>query len=120
MHPQDVDTAEGAGVIGRMRLAKSYLGDLVASAKGQVLTCYTDQEGSAGYVAVEVVDGVLDGRQGTFVLQHAGIMNRGQASLDVTIIPDSGTDDLSSISGTMTIDVDEPGRHSYTINYQLK
>jgi hypothetical protein len=75
-------------------------------------------KGSAGYVAIELVVGRLDGRAGTFVLQHSGSMNRGAASLSVTVVPDSGTGELAGLTGTMTIDIVE-GKHSYRFEYSL-
>ena len=66
----------------------------------------------------ERVSGTLRGRRGTFVLQHSGTMTRGAPSLSVTVVPDSGTDQLTGLSGTMTIDV-AGGRHSYEFEYTI-
>ena len=49
---------------------------------------------------------------------HKGIMDRGAASLDLAVVPDSGTDDLAGISGTMAIDIVD-GHHYYTLDYTL-
>jgi hypothetical protein len=73
---------------------------------------------SAGYVAIERVSGTLHDRRGTFVLQHTGIMNRGAPSLSVSVVPDSGTDQLAGIAGTMTINIAD-GKHSYEFQYTL-
>lgn len=81
-------------VLGRMRVAKTFTGGLTGSSVAQMLSVGTPIEGSAGYVATERVTGVLDGRHGSFVLEHAGIMRRGETSLAVTVVPDSGTEDL--------------------------
>ena len=51
-------------------------------------------KGSAGYVAIEKVTGTLNGRHGSFYLQHNGTMTRGVGELTITVIPDSGTDEL--------------------------
>ncbi len=68
---------------------------------------------------MERVSGTLHGRRGTFVLQHSGTMNRGSAQLSVTVVPDSGTEELSGLSGTMTIDI-VAGKHSYAFDYRLE
>ncbi|MDQ3282696.1 MAG: DUF3224 domain-containing protein, partial [Acidobacteriota bacterium] len=75
-------------------------------------------QGSAGYVAIERVTGTLHGRTGSFAMQHFGTMNRGEPSLNITIIPDSGTDQLTGISGRMNIIIAE-GKHSYELDYTL-
>lgn len=112
--PQSTDAAG----LGRMSIDKQFHGDLEAASKGEMLSAMTETKGSAGYVAMEKVTGALHGRTGTFVLQHNGTMNRGAASLSVTVVPDSGTDKLVGLSGTMTIKV-EGGKHSYEFEYTL-
>ena len=82
-----------------------------------MLSAGTGAQGSAGYVALERVTGTLQGRQGTFVLQHSGTMNRGESRLNVTVVPDSGTDELAGLPG-MTIEV-SGGEHGYVLEYTL-
>ena len=89
--------------IGRMSIDKQISGDLVATTQGQMLSAMTDTKGSAGYVAIERVDGTLNGKYGTFVLQHTGLMNQGESSLSVIVVPDSGTGELIGISGDFII-----------------
>ena len=83
-----------------------------------MLSAGTAVKGSAAYVAIERVRGTLDGQAGTFVLQHTGIMNRGQGSLTITVVPDSGTDALVGLTGTMTITI-ENKQHFYSFDYVL-
>jgi hypothetical protein len=105
--------------IGRLLLSKQFHGDLEATSEGHMLTAMTGVEGSAAYVAIERVTGTLDGRRGSFALQHTGIMNRGAPQLTITVVPDSGTDDLQGLSGTMAIDIAPGGKHSYRFDYSL-
>jgi hypothetical protein len=112
--PQPTD----APTLGRLSIDKQFHGDLEAASKGEMLSATTETKGSAGYVAMERVSGVLHGRKGTFVLQHSGTMNRGAATLSVTVVPDSGTDQLVGLSGKMAIKV-EGGKHSYEFEYTL-
>ena len=107
-----------APTIGRMLLDKKFHGDLEATSQGQMLAAQTTFKGSAGYVAIEQVKGTLAGKTGTFLLQHSGIMDRGKQSLTVLILPDSGTEELAGISGTMKIII-EGGKHSYVLEYEL-
>jgi len=105
-------------MIGRMTIDKHFSGDIVGTSKGQMLSAGGSVKGSAGYVAMEKVTGSLAGRQGTFVLQHTGIMNRGVPSLTITVVPDSGTEELIGLTGTLAIIVAD-GKHSYEMNYSF-
>ena len=105
-------------VLSRMSLDKVYRGDLQGTAVGEMLAAMTPTEGSAGYVAIEKVTGTLAGRTGTFMLQHNGLMNRGAPSLVINVVPDSGTDGLTGLSGTMMIII-EGGAHTYQFDYTL-
>jgi len=118
LKPLPMDDDAGAGMLGRMSIDKQFHGDLEGTSKGQMLTGGTPIKNSAGYVAIERVTGSLKGRKGSFILQHTGVMNRGAPSLVITVVPDSGTDQLEGIRGTMTIKIDG-GKHSYDLNYTL-
>jgi Protein of unknown function (DUF3224) len=109
--------AEGS-LLGRMSIDKQFRGDLEASSQGEMLSAGTGVKGSAGYVAIERVSGALQGRSGTFVLQHSATMTRGVPQLSITVVPDSGTDGLAGIAGRMTIEIDG-GNHSYDFEYTI-
>ena len=108
---------EGAG-LGRMSIDKTFYGDLLATSQGEMLTAMTGVEGSAGYVAIEQVSGALQGKLGTFVLQHFGLANRGKNSLILEVVHDSGTGELVNLSGEMSIKI-EGGKHLYVFDYTL-
>ena len=93
-------------------------GDLVATTTGQMLSAMGEVKGSAGYVAIERVQGSLHGRQGAFTLQHTGTMNRGTPGLSVTVVPDSGSGELAGLSGNFKIVIAE-GKHHYEFVYTL-
>ena len=112
------ETADGGIVLGRVSFSKTFHGALDAESVVQMLSAGTAVKGSAGYVAIERVEGRLDGRAGSFVLQHCGTMNRGQAQLTVSVVPDSGTGDLAGLAGTMAIDIVD-GKHFYRFDYTL-
>ncbi len=111
-------TKPEAPTLGQMSLDKQYHGDLEGASKGQMLTAGTDVKGSAGYVAMERFTGTLNGRKGSFVLQHTGTMNRGALQLSVTVVPDSGTGELVGLTGKMAIIIAD-GKHSYDFEYTL-
>jgi hypothetical protein len=114
--PQPAD--EEGVAIGRLLLDKQFHGDLEATSKGQMIAVRTGVTNSAGYVAMEQVSGTLLGRTGSFVLQHSGTVNRGEQELLITVVPDSGTGELTSLMGTMTIII-EGGKHSYDFEYSM-
>ncbi len=114
----DNPQAEGSGH-GRMSIDKHFHGDLEATSQGEMLSFMTETKGSAAYVAIEKVTGALGARRGTFILQHSGTMNRGVPRLDVLVVPDSGTGDLTGLSGSMKIIVGPGGEHSYELQYTL-
>jgi hypothetical protein len=117
--PQKPDNDEAAGAnLGRMSIAKTFQGDLEAASNGEMLSAMTETKGSAGYVAMERVTGALRGRDGSFVLQHNGIMARGEPRLSVAVVPDSGTGQLTGLIGSMTIKI-ENGQHFYEFEYTL-
>jgi hypothetical protein len=116
LSPQD--DAAGAPV-GRMSIDKQFQGDLAGTSQGQMLMAASESEqGSAGYVAIEKVTGTLNGRSGTFYLQHNATMNRGVGDLNIIVIPDTGTEQLAGLSGRMNIIIDA-GKHSYEFDYEL-
>jgi hypothetical protein len=106
----------GDPAVGRMSIDKQFFGALDARSKGQMLAVRTDVKDSAGYVAMERVVGTLKGRTGSFALQHSGTMTHGEKQLSVTVVPDSGTDQLTGIRGSMGIEIVE-GKHLYTFEF---
>lgn len=104
--------------LSRMSIDKQFHGDIDATSKGEMLAAGTAVKGSAGYVAMERVTGKLQGHSGSFVLQHSGTMNRGSPQLSVTVVPDSGTDQLKGLAGKMTIKI-EGEKHFYDFEYTL-
>lgn len=115
----DSDAAQAAN-FGRMSIDKVYHGDLEGTAKVEGIAVQTGVKGSAGYVAMERVTGTLKGRKGSFVLQHSGTMNKGAPSLSVTVVPDSGTDELKGLAGKLDIIIAADGKHSYEFAYTLE
>ena len=104
--------------LGRMSIDKNFIGDLKAFSKGEMLSAMSPTQGSAGYVAIEQVNGELSGKMGSFVLQHYGIMNAGDEFLKLEVVPQSGIGELTGISGNMTIEIRD-GKHYYEFEYQL-
>lgn len=118
INPLELHHKHGNTMLGRMSIDKQFHGALEAVSTGEMLSAGTNVKGSAGYVAIELVTGILHGRSGTFVLQHNATMTRGVPYLNIIVVPDSGTGELTGISGTMNIIIDG-GKHSYDFEYTL-
>ncbi len=108
---------EGEG-ISRLLLDKRFDGQLEAHSQGQMLAFRSAVAGSAGYVAMEVVEGTLLQKRGRFVLQHTSVMHRGVSQLQLSVVPDSGTEGLTGLFGTMQIEV-ENGQHRYVFDFSF-
>jgi Protein of unknown function (DUF3224) len=109
----------GEPLLNRMTLDKQYHGDLQATGKGQMLTAGTEVKGSGAYVAIERVTGTLKGLAGSFVLQHSGTMTQNAPQLTISLVPDSGTEQLKGITGKMNIIIAPDGKHSYDLEYTI-
>jgi Protein of unknown function (DUF3224) len=113
------ETAEGVQ-LSRFALEKQLRGDLEATGKGEMLAAGTGAKGSSGgYVALEKLNGTLARRKGTFVLQHNSIMTRGVPQMNIFVVPDSGTGELTGLTGKFTIVVAE-GKHAYEFDYSFE
>jgi hypothetical protein len=106
------------GPVGRMTLAKQFAGDIAGTSAGVMIAYMTETKGSAGYTAIERVEGTLNGKKGSFVLQHSSTMTRGAPKQSIQVIPDSGTDELAGLTGSMTIII-EGKKHSYELEYAI-
>jgi len=102
----------------RMTLDKQFTGELDATSKGEMLSCRTPS-GGAGYVAMEQVTGILQGKYGTFVLQHYGMMEDSGQRLTLEVVPGSSNGQLEGLSGSMNIRIEE-GQHYYDFDFQLE
>lgn len=107
--------------MGLFRLEKTFTGPLAGKAVGSMISAGTPTPGAAAcYVALDTFSGTLDGRSGSFVLVHRGIMTKsGESDLDVRIATDSGTGQLSGIAGELKIESRE-GKHFYELTYTLR
>ena len=105
--------------VGRMSFDKQFHGGLGGTSRGEMLATGKGEKGSSGgYVALEQFTGTLDGRKGTFILQHSGTLDRGAQHLSITVVPESGTGELVGLTGQLSITIAD-GKHSYDFEYTL-
>ncbi|MDZ4699332.1 MAG: DUF3224 domain-containing protein [Rhodothermales bacterium] len=93
------DTPAEGPALARATVKKAYNGALVGEGVAELLMC-----GQEGYIANERVTGTLDGRTGTFVIQHGG-MRVGDRTMNQfgAVVPGSGTGDLATLRGDAII-----------------
>ena len=111
-------TPPPADGLSRFSINKQIRGGLEATTQGEMFSAGDPKQGAAGYVAIEVVTGSLNGKSGTFALQHLGTMDQNGPKITVVVVPGSGTADLKGLSGTFDIQIAN-GQHSYTLEYSL-
>ncbi|MGA7437000.1 MAG: DUF3224 domain-containing protein [Luteibacter sp.] len=113
------DNGQGS-VLGQMSLEKTFHGGMSGTSRGTMLTASSVEKADSGvYVAVERFSGTVDGKKGSFALAHRGVQAHGKRELLITIVPDTGSDELMGIAGTFTIDIGADGAHSYDLAYTL-
>ena len=119
-HRHDAETYdEGEGAaLGRMHIERRFQGDLEGEGTAELLTA-TAEDGTAVYLALDRISGRLEGREGSFVLHHRGVLSADGAEIDGAIVPGSGTGELEGITGQGAITVDDDGTHRLTLDYKL-
>lgn len=104
--------------LSRYSLKKQIHGDLEGTSQGEMLGGGDPHKGAAGYVAIEMVDGTLNGKAGSFALQHSATMDASGPKMTITVVPGSGSGELAGIAGSFTIKI-EKGQHFYEFDYTL-
>lgn len=110
------DDAPGARLF-LIRVGKTYRGDVAGTSRTTLASAIsTASDADAGYGGVERMEVSVAGRgTGTFVLRHAAIASSAGASMEVLIVPGTGTGELEGITGSAHIDVAEDGTHTFTL-----
>jgi len=111
-------TPAPADGLSRYTINKVIHGELEATTKGEMFGGGDPRQGAAGYVAIEMVTGTLNGKQGNFALEHLATMDASGPKMQVIVVPGSGTGELKGITGTFTIRI-EDGEHFYELEYSL-
>jgi hypothetical protein len=121
MTPAEATDFEKANDIARMTSDKTWHGDFDGVSHIEMITGSTASTGSMAYVAIERMTGKLNGRQGSFTFTHRATMMKGAAAgeLSITVVPNSGTGELTALTGSLTINIDAQGKHTWTFDYSL-
>jgi hypothetical protein len=123
MTPGEATDFEKANDIARFTSDKIWHGDFEGVSHGEMITGSTTSTGSMAYVAIERMTGKLKGRQGSFTFTHRATMMKGDASsqgdLSVKVVPNSGTGELTGLTGSLMIHIDAQGKHTWAFDYSL-
>ncbi len=123
MIPAEATDFEKANDIARFTSDKSWRGDFEGVSHVEMITGSTASTGSMAYVAIERMTGKLAGRQGSFTFSHRASMMKGDAAsageLSVMVVPNSGTGELTGLTGSLMIHIDAQGKHNWTFDYSL-
>ncbi|MFS4459133.1 DUF3224 domain-containing protein [Bdellovibrio sp. HCB2-146] len=101
-----------------MSFDKVFSGSLRANSKVSMFGIMNKELGSGGYIAFELVEGEIEDKKGTFVLQHSCFMSKGKQEQSIQVVPDTGTGGLSGLAGSMKIEIID-GQHFYHFEYSL-
>lgn len=102
----------------RFDFTKVWSGGMEGTSRGLMLSGGDLQQGNAGYVALEVFDGSIDGRSGSVAFQQFGSMHNGGYELRYEVVPGSGTGELNQMVGKLDLQV-ENGDHNVRFRYRV-
>lgn len=108
--------ADGAE-LSRVHISRTFTGDLEGESTAELIIAKA--EGGGGYVGHDRISGTLNGKSGSFVFQHTGILSPDGVTNTGTIVPGTGRGELEGMSGEGTMLADERGSHTLTLNYEL-
>ena len=117
----EIGLTPGASLVegsGRFDFSKTWTGGLAGASTGTMLSGGDPKTGTAGYVALERFEGVLDGRAGGFMLQQYGTMSGAISELRYEVVPGSGSGALAGLTGSVALKI-EAGVHRVTFRYTI-
>jgi len=121
-NPASTDEPDEGPAMSRVDIRKAFTGGYIeGESKGEGLFCgMDDPEAGAGYVVSERFTGRLATRQGSFVIQHGGVMGPETASRSFGhVVPGSGTGELTGLAGEVQISQNVDGQHTLSIDYHF-
>jgi Protein of unknown function (DUF3224) len=106
-----------AAEVSRVHISRTFTGDLEGESTAELLIAKS--EGGGGYVGQDRITGSLQGKSGSFVFQHTGLMGPAGVTNTGTIVPGTGAGELEGITGEGTMLADDEGNHTLTLEYEL-
>jgi hypothetical protein len=111
---------DGGSKVTKAKVARSFEGDLEGNGTVEWLMGY-DEEGTAIFVGLERVVGSIRDKAGTFVLQHVGTFDGQVSKAQLSVVPGSGTGELSGLRGEGSFEagLGPEGERSYTLEIDV-
>lgn len=119
--PQPHEELLSAGVpVGIARMRKLFNGAIEGESQTLFCSAFDPASETGTYVALDTFRGTVDGRYGGLVLAHSATTIAGGEMREamMVIVPGSGTDALTGMSGTGAIVIDPDGTHHLRLNYR--
>ena len=116
MHPEPPYSERDGVTLARAVFDKTFHGPLTATGRVEFLSVRAGE--NAAYVALERIEGTLDGRAGSFVVTHRALASRAAKTLQIEVVPGTGTGALAGLEGTIDVEIVEK-KHHYTMTYAL-
>jgi hypothetical protein len=110
---------EGGGKLTKASVTQSFTGDIEGEGAVEYVMCYPNPN-SASYVAMQLVNGTIDGKKGSFVLQVSGKYDGDIASGEWFVVPGSGTGELSALRGEGGFSAPHGSQAHYTLEYRFE
>jgi hypothetical protein len=104
--------------LSRAHVTQAYSGGIEGNGEVEWLMCYRP-DGTASFVGLERITGRVGELSGTFVLESAGTFDGREASADMSVVPGSGTEELSGLRGTGTLQAEHGGTAALVLDYEL-
>ena len=115
---QTTQELEGERKLTRALVTQTFTGDLEGEGSVEWLMCYAE-DGTARFVGMQLVRGVIDGRKGSVVLETIGDFDGTIASGTWTMLPGSATGDLVGITGRGRFEAPHGPNATYTLEIDL-
>ena len=112
--------SEGADLpkLTRATVIKTFTGDIEGEGQVEYLMMYRS-DGSATFLGLERINGRIDGKTGSFVLQRSGVFEGGQAKESYSVVPGSATGDLHGLAGDGSSALGHGTEYPFVLNYEL-
>ena len=102
----------------RASVTQRFEGDIAGDGAAEWLMAYRP-DGTARFVGLQLVDGTIAGRRGTFVLETAGEFDGRVARWEASVVSGSSTGELAELSGRGRFEAPFGSQASYELELEL-
>jgi Protein of unknown function (DUF3224) len=102
----------------RASVTQQFEGDIAGEGSAQWLMAY-QPDGTARFVGLQLVDGEVAGRRGTFVLETIGEFDGTMAHWEAGVVSGSSTGELTELTGRGRFEAPHGSEASYELELEL-